>query len=221
MSRQSSYEIGKAIEGIEEDIRDREKRITRRQRAHDRALDGGDIEKAKRISAEIADETEVLEAARENLLRHRAAKEERQAEERAAYLEAAEKRATEVEAFCERMLTRYESGEMADRFGKIDPDIQNLTIRPNGASYVYVGMVVESIYAPGKEWERRETNRYEITVNLPEPKAMASAWSQRDRSEVNWPAYGTVDQDIARCFGQLLRVAANVGEWADTLLPSE
>lgn len=216
-TRQSAQEIREAIRGIESDITDREKRLARRAKALARAEDPA---KVRKIEAEIADETEVLDAARENLIRHKAVLEEVETEARAAYQKRAEERRVEVEAFCERMQSRYDNGEMADRFGKIDPDIATLEIVPNGSSYVYVRMVVESIRDAGKEWERRETHRYDITVSLPEPKAMQS-WYSHDRAEVNWPAYGTVDQDIARCFGQMLRVAACVGEWADTLLPSE
>jgi hypothetical protein len=234
MSRQSSYEIKRAIEGIESDIREREKRIGRRERSLDRAGDAINDAiaaedqaaqakaeaKAKAIKVEIAEEQVVLDACRENLVRHKAAYETRVTEERAAYLEAAEARRVEVSNFAERMLSRYHNGEMADRFGKIEPDIQNLTIMERGASYLEVGVVVETIKHPYESYESRETRTYSVTVNLPEPKAMQSEWARRDRAEINWPAYGTVDQDITRCFGQMLRVAACIGEWADTLLPS-
>lgn len=217
-TRQSAEEIRRAIANIEDDITAREKQIARRERSQERATAKGDHHKAREIGLVIADDREVLEACRENLSRHKAALEEQVALDRAAYLEAAEARRIEVEAFCERMQSRYDNGEMADRFGAIDPDIATLRIAPNGASYVYVQMVVEIIHNPGKDWERSETQRFDVTVNLPEPKAM-QLFMGRDRSEVNWPAYGTVDQDTARCFGQMLRVAACVGEWADTLLP--
>lgn len=217
-TRQSAQEIREAIRGIESDITDREKRLARRAKALARAEDPA---KVRKIEAEIADETEVLEAARENLVRHKAVLEEVETEARAAYQKRAEERRVEVSNFAERMLSRYHNGEMADRFGKIEPDIQNLTIEERGASYIEVGMVVEQIISPGKEWERRETHRFHTTVNLREPKAMRSWLSDERGSEVNWPAFGSQDPDITRCFGQILRVAASVAEWADTVLPEE
>lgn len=220
-TRQSAQEIREAIRGIESDITDREKRITRRQRSRDRATENGDHAKAARIAAEIADETNVLEAARTNLVRHRAVLEEIEAEARAAYAKRAEERRVEVSNFAERMLSRYHNGEMADRFGKIEPDIQNLTITPNGSSYIEVGMVIDRIISPGKEWERREAQRFSTTVNLRDPKVMRSWLSDERGSEVNWPAYGSQDPDTTRCFGQILRVAASVAEWADSVLPEE
>lgn len=220
-TRQSAQEIREAIRGIESDIKDREKRIGRKETARNRASFSEDTAKVARLDAEIADETSVLNAARENLVRHKAVLEEVETQARADYAKRAEERRVEVQAFAERMLDLYHEGRMGDRFGKIAPDIQNLTIRPNGASYIEVGMEVERIIAPGKEWERRETNRFYTTVNLREPKLMRS-WLSADRgSEVNWPAFGSQDPDITRCFGQVLRVAAVVAEVADESLSEE
>lgn len=220
-SRQSSREIAEAIRAIESDITDREKRISRRESARTRATNNGDHAKAARIGAEIADEQTVLDAARENLIAHKAVKEEVQAEERAAYEAAREARQVKVEQFASDMLAEYQAGALEDRFGKIDADIQNLTIRANGASYVEVGMVVTRIVGampkhdyPGRE----ETRHYQATVYLPEPKEMAGAFSHRNRSEVNWAAYGSTDLDETACFGQILRIASAIGAWADRML---